>query len=71
MLFCFLCFDKQLHLYIHILVRIYFIFLKNVQDQTWKSFNTKFRPERKGRKSSNQVRQILALYCYLDALILD
>ena len=71
MLFCFLCFDKQLHLYIHILFRIYFIFLKNVQDQTWKSFNTKFGPERKGRKSSYQVRQILALYCYLVALILD
>ena len=26
----------------HILVGIYFIFQKNILDQTWKAFNTKF-----------------------------
>ena len=28
----------------HILTGIYFIFLKSMPDQTWKSFNTKFQP---------------------------
>ena len=31
----------------HILFRIYTIFLKNVLDQTWKAFNTKFGPQLK------------------------
>ena len=29
----------------HILTEIYFIFLKNVLDQTCKAFNTKFGPQ--------------------------
>ena len=41
---------------------IYFIFLKNVVDQTWKVFNTKFGPKWKDPKSSYQVRQIIALF---------
>ena len=55
----------------HIKAKIYFIFLKNVLKQTWKSFNTKFRPQWKDRKSSYKVRQILARSCNLIALILD
>ena len=41
-----------------------------VADQAWKSFNTKFEPQWKDGKSSYQVRQILALFCNLVALIL-
>ena len=33
---------------------IFFIFLKNVIEQTWKVFNTKFGPQWKDRKSSYQ-----------------
>ena len=54
----------------HILTGIYFIFLKNVLDQTWKAFNTKFGPQWEDRESSYQIRQILALFCKLVALIL-
>ena len=54
----------------HILAGIYFIFLKNFLKQTWKSFNTKFRPQCKDQKSSYQVKQILELLCNLFALIL-
>ena len=53
----------------HIEAKIYFMFLKNVLKQTWKSFNTKFRPQWK-RKTNYQVRQILTLFCNLIALIL-
>ena len=49
---------------------IYFTFLKNVLNQTWRSFNIKLEPQWKDRKSSYQVRQILALFCNLIALIL-
>ena len=54
----------------HILAGIYFIFLSNVLDQTWKAFNTKFGPQWKGRESSYQVRQSLAFFWKLVALIL-
>ena len=54
----------------YILPVIYFIFLKNVLDKTWKAFNTKFEPQWKDQKSSYQVRQILALFRKLVALIL-
>ena len=54
----------------HTLTGIYFIFLKNVLDQTWKAFNTKFGPQWEDRESSYQIRQILALFCKLVALIL-
>ena len=53
------------------LAGIYFIFLKNVLDPTWKSFNTEFEPQWNGRKSGYKVRQNLALFYNLVALILD
>ena len=46
----------------HILVGIYFIFQKNILDQTWKAFNTKFEYQWKDRESSHQVRQVVALF---------
>ena len=49
----------------YILSWIYFIFLKNVVDQTWKAFNTKFGPQCKDRESSYQVRQTLALFLHI------
>ena len=49
---------------------IYFIFLKNVPDQAWKSFNTKFGAQWKDPKNSYQVRQDLPLFCKLIALSL-
>ena len=52
----------------HIWVRIYFIFLKNVVEKPWNSFNAKFQLS--ARKSSYQVRQNLAFFFYLIALIL-
>ena len=55
----------------HIKARIYFVFPKNVLKQTWNSFNTKFWSQWKDRKSSYQVREILALFCNLIALILS
>ena len=54
----------------HIYARIYFVFLKNILKQAWNSFNTKFRPQWKYRKSSYQVKQISALFCNLIVLIL-
>ena len=39
-------------------------------DQSWKAFNTKFGPQSKDRKSNYWVRQFLALFCILVALIL-
>ena len=55
----------------HIKSIIYFIFLKNVLNQTWRSFNIKLQSQWKDRKSSYIVRQILALFCNLIALILE
>ena len=55
----------------HILIGTYFIFLGNVLDQGWKVFNIEFGLPWKDSKSSYQVRQILALFCQLVALILD
>ena len=46
-------------------------FQKNIADQTWKAFNTKFGTHWKDQESSTWVRQILALFCILLALILD
>ena len=54
----------------HILSRIYFIVLKQILDQTWKAFNTKFELQWKDRESSSQVRQILGLPRELVTLIL-
>ena len=52
------------------LAGIYFIFQKNVLKQTWKSFNTKFRPQCKDWKTSLPAKQILAFFCNLLAPIL-
>ena len=50
----------------HIWTRIFFVFLKNVLQQTWNSFNSKFEHQQKDRKRSYQVRQILGfLFNYL------
>ena len=38
-------------------------FLKNVLEQTWNSFNIKFRPQWKDWIKSFQVRQVSALFC--------
>ena len=46
-------------------------FKKNLLDQIQKSFNTIFGPQWKDQKSSYQVRQMLALFCNLVALMLD
>ena len=54
----------------HIQARIFFIFLKDVLKQTWNSFNTKLQTQCKDGKSSDQVRQILAHFFHLIALIL-
>ena len=43
----------------HTYARIVFIFLKNVLNQTWNYFNTKFQPQWEYGKSSYQVMQIL------------
>ena len=54
-----------------VLAGIYFMFLKkNVLDQTWKPFNTKFGPQWKDHESSYRARQNLALSCNLVAPIL-
>ena len=45
-------------------------FLKNVIDQAWVAFNTKFEPQWKDQEKSCQLRHILALFCKLVALIL-
>ena len=45
-------------------------YYKIIVDQTWKTFNTKFGPQWKDRENSYQVRQILAVFCILVALIL-
>ena len=46
----------------HIFAGIYFIFQKNVLDQTWNTFDTKIEYQWKDRETSYQVRQILALF---------
>ena len=56
--------------YSHILTGIYLIFLKNVLNETWSSFKTEFGPRRKYRETSYRVRQNLALFRNLVALIL-
>ena len=60
-------FIKKSHMY----TRVYFIFLKNILKQTWKSFNTKSWPRWKDGKSSKWVRQLLASFSNLIALILS
>ena len=53
---------------------IYFIFLKKkkkILEQTWKSFNTKFGPQWKDQENIYYVRQVLALFSKLVALILS
>ena len=54
----------------HILVGSYFIFLKNVLDQTRHTFNTKFGLQSRVWESSYQVRQILRFFCKVVTLIL-
>ena len=49
----------------HYLTGIYLIFLKNILDQTWETFNTKSRPQWIDRKCSYQERPILTLFCDL------
>ena len=51
----------------HIYDRIFFIFLKNVIKQT---FDTQFQLQWKDQKSIYTVKQSLALFCNLTALIL-
>ena len=69
--FAFYVFIDSSNCYSHILSKIYLIFLKNVLDQAWRSFKIEFGPQRKYWKKSYQVRQNLALFCNLVALILD
>ena len=54
----------------HISAKIYFFFLGSLLKQTWKSFNTKFRPHWKEQKISYKGRQILALFFNLIILLL-
>ena len=53
-----------------ILAGVYFIFLKSVLEQTWKSFDTEFGPQWKDQEKSYQVKENLALFCTVVALIL-
>ena len=53
----------------HTLAEKHFIFLKNVSEQTLKSFNMKFRTQWKVRKSSYRARQFSALLRNLAILI--
>ena len=55
----------------HIQARIWFIFLKNLLNQTWNAFNTKFQHLWKNWKSSYQLRESFAPPCNLFALNLD
>ena len=57
-------------MFLYVLVDFLSIHNSSLQAQTWKAFNTKFEPQWKDRESSYQVRQILALFCKLVALIL-
>ena len=54
----------------HILTKTYFICLKNSPRANFKVFQYKVWTSAKNRKSSYQERQILALFCNLDTLIL-
>ena len=53
-----------------IMARPYFIFVKNILNQPWKAFNTKFQPQSEDQNSSYQVRQSFALFFNLIALTL-
>ena len=46
-------------------------FYKNVLEQTWKVFNTRFGPQWKDWESSYKARQILVLFSKWVAVILD
>ena len=54
----------------HISARLISTFLKNVLKQSWNSFNTNFKPQWKGLKSSYQANKILRLFCHSVALTL-
>ena len=49
----------------HILAGIYFVFLKILLDQAWKSFNAKFTHQWKYRKERYLVRPVLTIFCDL------
>ena len=51
-----------------VLAVVYLIFFKNSLKQAWKTFNVKFGPQWKYRKSSYQVRPILAIFYKVVAL---
>ena len=53
----------------HFWAKSYFIFLKKVQYQTSKVFNTKFRPQWKDYTSSYQVKQVLSLFWKIVTII--
>ena len=50
--------------------RISFIFLKNVLNQIWNAFNTKFWHQSKDQKSNYQVGEAFAFFCKLIAVTL-
>ena len=50
--------------------RIFFIFLKDVRNQTWNVFNTKCPLQWKDHKSTYQVREDFSVFCNLIALTL-
>ena len=49
----------------HNLLETYFIFLKDVLEQKWKTFNTKFGPKWKDQKSRYEERRFLAFFAKL------
>ena len=49
----------------HIYESIFLFLVTNVLKQTWNSFNTKFQPHWKDRKSTYQVRQIFGPFLLL------
>ena len=49
----------------HIQTKKFLIFLKNILNQTWNAFNTKFLCQWKDRKSIYQVKEAFALFCCL------
>ena len=68
--FAFYVFIVKFAINSHFYFRIYLIFLKNILKQNWTSFNIIFWPLWKDRKNSYIIRQVLALFCKLSALIL-
>ena len=54
----------------HILAGIFFMFLKDVLNQTWNAFNTIFLRRWKGRKSSYQGSEAFTIFSILIALTL-